>query len=221
MKLSWSIPLLFGLACLLGGCGTKSYTLQYAPKIGEAYNYKMSLSGQRDADVTMSMKPIRVEGNNVVVESRVVDMTIGGQPMPPATADLLKNLVITTTYDRQEHIISNDVSGVPSQVAAAFKSQGAGTNAAYPDKPVKVGDSWTGTVDMLGKSVEMTYKLDGVENVGGKEAAIVEGTVSSNAPFQLKAPMKMQIELATGMPISATMEAEAAGQSVKTTFTRL
>jgi len=147
------------------------------------------------------------------------DMKFNGQPLPPQATDVFKNMVMTVTFDRAGHAVQTEVTGVPPTLAEQMKKQGANNSVSYPDKPVKVGDTWSGETDMQGKKVKMTYKLARVETVSGKEAAILEASPEGST-LKLNGPMSISVELATGLPITTKFEVEVNGQKSSVEMTR-
>ncbi|HVT13401.1 MAG TPA: DUF6263 family protein [Fimbriimonadaceae bacterium] len=196
---------------ILAGCGPKTYDLKFNPKEGEVYNYATKVSGAANLEVDLAMKVAKVSGDQVVIETHYVDMKMNGQPIPGV--DALKKVVMTNTQNRQGHVMSTDVSGAPEMLASQMKAQNSGTGVAYPDHPVKIGETWASESNVQGQKMTVTYKLVKVDSVNGKEEAFLEATPTGG---QVKAstPMTLTVDLATGMPLETKFDGEVAGKKV-------
>lgn len=202
------------VAFALAGCGGKTYTLQLNPKEGDTYDYSTKVTGSLNMEVDLSMKVAKVTSDKVVIETRYRGITMNGQPLAGPQADVLKNVVMSVTDDRLGHPLSTDVTGAPAAMTESMKKQGGGLGAAYPDHPVKIGDTWTSEGDVQGQKLKLTYKLVKVAPVGGKDAAFLEATPDASSTMKISGPMTLTVDLATGMPISTNFSGEANGQKV-------
>lgn len=215
---SWIAVFLLFFA--LVGCGGKTYTLQLNPKEGETYDYATKVTGSLNMEVDLSMKVAKVTADKVVIETRYRGITMNGQALVGPQADVLKNVVMSITDDRQGHPLSTDVTGAPAALMEPMKKQGGGLGASYPDHPVKIGDTWASESDVQGQKLKLTYRLVKVEPVGGKDAAFLEATPDANSTMKISGPMTLTVDLATGMPLSTKFNGEANGQKVTVEMTR-
>lgn len=121
-------------------------TLKWNPKIGEPVNLQMKLSmlinGAGDVDVSFIVhnKVTKMDAETVTTESKISDfkfmfngqeMDLGGQGGPDM------NETSTMVQKRNGEIVS--ISGAEMQGGERISRMNA---FHWPDKPVKIGDSW-------------------------------------------------------------------------------
>jgi hypothetical protein len=78
----------------------------------------------------------------------------------------------------------------------------------YPEKPVKVGDTWEADSKMFDQDVKVTFKLDRFEKVGGKDAAVISASVSGNDKLKMIKPLVVFVDTANGWPMKGDGEFE-------------
>jgi hypothetical protein len=151
-----------------GGGGT--VTLRYHPPAGAVYPYAL----EQRTTVTMRSGPLRGAGKQQLnmfmrFTQTVVGPVQGGtevqvvfdstaMEMPGVTREViapemakLKGLRSRVVFDERAQIVSTDVAahpGVPPELATQM---GAGIKAmtfAFPEQPVRIGDSWTVTSEL-------------------------------------------------------------------------
>jgi len=159
-----SASLFLAFSVVLAGCAASTsapstasgssgpITIQLKPTVGETVTYLTKMTGPQSMSMTMSMKATKVDPTAIVMEARILDMTVNGAPSPGL--DTIKSMVMTLTEDRTGHVTNTDVSGVAPAVASAIKAQGGNSAATYPDHPVNVGDTWEGESGATGKKVK-------------------------------------------------------------------
>lgn len=208
------------LAVALAGCGkgggltalggAKEYQLAVDVKQGEKYPYSISMKGDaagQSLEGTLSMTVLKVEGANTTLEVKFdsIKFPEGTDPAIVAAAEqVLKQQVSKTTVDRHWNTVakSGDAAG-----------NAAVSPASLPTKKVKVGDSWEAKTDTAGKQGSGTGKFVSVENVGGKEIAVLEVTTAKEEGVEFAGPILYKVEIATGMPWElsfSTMDANKA-----------
>jgi hypothetical protein len=200
---------------VLAGCGGGSYTLKLNPKEGETYHYTMKMSGPQSVEMTMDMTARKVDAKQVVMDTKIGNLKIDGKAPPAIATAMFEKMVMTVTEDHLGHVLNTDVTGVPQAVADQMKSQGSGTQTAYPDKPVKVGDTWTGESRVQGKTMNISYKLASVSG----DKAVLEAT-SDSKEMSMKGPMSVTIDLSSGMPTDVKYTAVANGKEMQVQMTR-
>jgi hypothetical protein len=189
----------------------KAYDLSLKVKPDQAFNYTLVITpeqGSQTAEVDMTMKAEKVEGDKTTFRTKITNVRQDGKPVPQAMAMLGKMSIIQVRNKRGE-TISSAVEGSPMGNQPVNETNSVYT-ASLPEKAVNVGDTWAGK-DPTGAPA--TYKFVSVENRGGKEAAVLELTGAGNDRMKIEGPMKMVVDLTTGMTIEATMTATPAGQS--------
>lgn len=181
-----------------------SYTLKLKPVLGKTYTILTNLSGGMAMSVTMTMKAIKETGSKVVLQCRIADMSMNGKSMMSA-APMLKSMQLTMTEDSAGHLIGTEVSGVDPKMASAIKSQqGSGNFASFPTKPIKVGDPWAGEYTANGQKLKATYKLASVGTDRGiRVANLLVNIQGSTGQAKFKNPLKMAVELSTGMLVES------------------
>lgn len=201
----------------LAGCGPKTYTLKLDPKAGETFSYSTSMSGAVSMEMPMTMKVVKSDPNQVVIETRIGAVTVNGQPLPGG--EMMKNAVMTITEDHTGHVQNASVTGVPPQLQASMQNSATANQASYPDHPVKIGDTWSGETSSSGQKVAASYKLVKIDTVAGKQAAILEVT-PEGAKVASNGPMTLSIELANGMPIEMSGSFQVMGKAENMKMTR-
>jgi hypothetical protein len=190
----------------------KTYTLQFSPKLGQTYHFLTKMSGKAKLAIGMSMKATSVDDQKVVTEMRFDDISMDDKPLQGAEA--LQNLILTITEDRLGHVQDLQVAGGPPDLGQALKNQSSGASATFPDHPIKVGDTWAGDWEAQGIKGKATYKLVEVKTVNSILVGSLEISVELQDPkVKFKGPVKMDIEMDTGLPIQASLRISSAGQT--------
>jgi hypothetical protein len=200
-----------------------SYLLRIKGKPGQTFKYQMNVdqgpSGKMG--MQMSMKVAKVQAGQTTVNTTMGGMTMNGQAAPPQIAEQFKKMMIVTVMDARGRTLKTETKGVPGFTGSANQ----GNTVPYPDKPVKVGGTWSGESDVQGTKVKTNYKLVQVKSVSGKQAAVIHATPTNMPGMKLDGPIVFSVELATGFPISMSMSGTAsrgtASQKVKVTMLRM
>jgi hypothetical protein len=79
----------------------------------------------------------------------------------------------------------------------------------YPEKAIKVGDSWTTKAKMLDTEAEVTFKLERFERVGDKTAAVISASVAESQNLKLTKPLLVFVDVSNGWPIKGEAEFES------------
>jgi len=200
----------------------QTYTLKLKPVLGKTYTLLTSLSGGMAMSVTMSMKAIKETGSHVVLQCRITDMSMNGKSLM-AQAPQLKSMLLTMTEDSSGHLVGTDVSGVDPKMVNAIKTQeGSGNFASFPTKPIKIGDSWAGEYTSNGQKLKATYKFASIGTDRGlKVANLVVNIQGSAAGATFNNPLKMSVELSTGMLVESSFSLTMGKQSEHVKLTRI
>ncbi|HZH98899.1 MAG TPA: hypothetical protein VEX38_08000, partial [Fimbriimonadaceae bacterium] len=164
-----------------------------------------------DADMRMTMKVTKIEGDQITINSTVDSMTSMGQQAPP---DMLKTMGSTSVMDRTGKTVQGS-GGAGASMGAA---------AAFPTHPVKVGDTWESESEVQGKKVKAQNKFVKVETVNGKEAAHIQVTIPDQKDIKMTKPLDMWVELSNGMLLKMEMEGQsptAPDNKMQMTMTRV
>ncbi|OYT73118.1 MAG: hypothetical protein CFK49_02095 [Armatimonadetes bacterium JP3_11] len=158
----------------LSAAFSQEYTLKLNVKEGDVFKYKMTMDidfGGQNVTVTMPItnKVLKIEeSGNIVMESAAGEMLIKfgdqemPQPAPPASKITYKpNGAIEKAESAQGGLPANNF------------------NAAFPDKPVKVGDKWSHTIKGQNGAPDIvnTLELVGVEKLGEAEVLKIKVTL--------------------------------------------
>lgn len=151
------------------------------------------------ADMKQTVKVTKVEGDKITSETSFSDVKVTGTEM---FVNLLKssfeNAKSTVTMDTKGRVIEQE-----GQVDS--NAMGGGT-MFFPDKKVKVGDTWERTTPIPnGGNVKALYKFEGTEKVDGVDAAKISVTPSTEENTSTGS-FVYWIDMATGMAIKANGE---------------
>jgi hypothetical protein len=217
-------------AILLGLVGLASfsiaqpaYLLRVKAKPGQAFKYQMNIDQGPTAKIgmQMTMKAVKVEKGLTTLNTTMGSFTMNGQPAPAAIADQMKKMLIVSVMDARGRTIKTEIKGVPGAPATANQ----GNTVPYPEKPVRIGGTWSADADFQGQKLKTTYKLIAVKSVSGKQAAVIHAVPTNMPNFKPDGPIVFSVELATGLPISMSMSGTAsrgtATQKVKITMLRV
>lgn len=212
---------LIGLASL--SVAQPAYLLRIKAKPGQAFKYQMNIDQGATAKMgmQMTMKVTKVQKGETTLNTSMGKMMMNGQPAPPQIADQMGKLLIITVMDARGRTLKSETKGIQGFSGAGNQ----GNTVPYPEKPVKIGGTWTAEADMRGSKVKTTYKLVAVKPVAGKQAAVIHAVPSNMPGFKADGPIVFSVELATGFPISMSMSGTAsqgtATQKVKMTMLRV
>lgn len=124
--------------------------------------------------------------------------------------DSYKRLAVLYTVDEQGKVLSVRAEGGPPGSEQAFGSLGSGgATAAFPEGPVRVGDTYSSEQKVQGENVKTTYKVLAFERKNGIDCVKLEMTAAVRNTTQT---MHMWIELATGMLVVAEGSMPLPGQ---------
>lgn len=136
----------------------------------------------------LTMTVVSVQGNKATVKSDVGAMTMNGQPMSkPSSTEM-------TIDDR-------------GQIVGKVKGAGAGMgmenlSGTLPDKPLKVGQSFTAnrTMTQMNQNIQMkaTSTFVGIKNVGGKQLAEMALKISGTGSATMSGTGTSYYNLADG-----------------------
>ena len=186
-------------------------TLTYHPKVGS--NYKFSISstikgpnGSVSVSALSGVKVLSFTNGYYRVETKVSNVkNASNSPAAPT-----KDKVTILDYDvyGAVKVDPKTQSAGPNQVMNNFNNQALGMQ--FPRKPVKVGDTWTNSVD-LGKlfsafmkgaskavgTVKLTFKLVQITPKTATITCAIKGAVDMHILSQAKgkAPQNVQVSL--------------------------
>jgi hypothetical protein len=233
--------LLFGAAlAILAGCSAtavKESTADQLPadgidfrftaKDGDKYGYKLSVSmeskgapgpeGATDMDIKIDMAQevavTKEEDGNLTLNITNKDVEVSG----PFAAEDKKSLMAEPSK-----VTIDDKGRVISQEGSIDAGGGAGGTIYFPDKKVKVGDTWEKTTPGPGgQSIKALYKFEQVQVLDGVSVARISMTPEATAEeMKFEGRYDYWVDLKTAMVVKAdgkvTMSSQ--GQSMVTTM---
>ena len=222
---------------------SQSVLLRYKPPVGKTMTYVYSMKMTQNVPgmaqamgfsqtMPMTMRVVSRKGALTTTQTKTGKATVSvpaGSPMAAGKAQIeaaSSNKTSTTVIDELGNIKS--VTGLGSNMSSS--AQGV----AFPKKAVKVGDTWTSTVDMsktMGPAggsgkIPVVYKLVSLSGGTATLAVTMNGTTTMKMgaqPMAMKMMSKgtMAVDAATGMMKSMTMNVNtnvklgATGQTMK------
>jgi len=214
--------------------------LRFKPPVGTKVTYAMTMNMTQAVPgmpapmsfstvVPMTMRAVSRAGISTTVEIKMgqakVTMPAGSQmaSMKPMLEKTMSGIVTTTTIDEL-----GNMKGAPG--AGGGINQNSQT-ITFPKKAIKVGDSWSATLDM-GKMmpgaqagmtatgvIPITYRLQSLKKVGDKTLAVISMAMKGKSTMTMpqgKMDINMNstgqsvVNVATGMFISTSMTSDIA-----------
>ena len=233
------------LVVLLAVCWpAHAVRLRYKFTKGEVLRYKMMMAGAlRSEGAGMPAIPIEFSGDGTHTEkvlsvdasgtariatqtSMTMKMKMGeGEQTMPFPADKSTIRVTSRGKTTFERAGEGEQAGMPDLSGTGFDfSQFAAGAMEFPERDLKVGESWSGTAKVASKQagdVPMTYsgKLTGFTNYKGSNCAVVQiafevpldfTAAASKMPFSMSgkmaATMKLYFDLKRGREVYSTGE---------------
>lgn len=235
---------------LIATGSAQTVLLRFKPPVGATSHFVMSTSMTQtvpgmpapmstSTSVPMTMRVVSRSGDVTTMESKMgqAKVTIpAGSPMAsmkPMLEKTMSGVATTTTIDQ-----FGSMKGNSAAAGGASGMMGGGMNGqtiSFPKKAVKVGESWSETLDMgkamLGAAAQsgmtatgkipIVYRLVSLKKVGGKSLATIsvsmKGKSTMNMPqgkmdMNLTATGVMVVDAATGMFVSTSMTSDTAMQ---------
>lgn len=181
-------------------------------KEGDAQTYQamMSMEGKGPAqagmpgefnvkaDMKQTVKVTKVEDDKITMETSFSDVKVTGTEM---FVNLLKG-----SFENAKSNVTIDKKGrVIEQSGQMDANSMAGGTLYFPDKKVKVGDTWDRSAPMAGGApVKAVYKFEGAEKLDGMDVARI--SVTPEGDKTSKGSFTYWIDIATGMAVKANGE---------------
>jgi len=155
---------------------------------GKSQSGSMTLTATEDHSCT------KVEGTNMTWESKNIDVQATGTGPFAAQAETAKSQQKgkSETKIRDER---NGVVGDKGEESLAL---------VYPEKAVKIGDTWTGQTNLMGANVQIEFKLEKFEVVNGKTCAVIAATITGGDKLKSDGPLTLIVDTANGWPVKGT-----------------
>lgn len=206
----------------------ETVTLRLKYQVGDTYAMKMVTKQNVEAMMSMNMntgmelKIVGKNGENFLTESKVnsismdmiqggmtlmyssdmkeEDLDQGGKMMKNQMEPMLKAVISATTSPLGE---TTDIKVVPEFPGATEMANQNGV--VYPEKALKVGDSWTAEKNNQGMVISSVYTVKSIEenqvilDLSGKVGGIATGDITG----------KITVNTKTGIPKESVMNLKA------------
>lgn len=170
-----------GLCALVALCAVASaqdaLNLKFSPKVGDTMKYKLTGSletpqgpGEISGVIEDKVTKADADGYTVTSSQNSMNVTFGGSSIP------IPDSSSTSVFKLSGEVVdlqADQVTGDTWRVAEL-------DSFIYPDKPVKVGDTWTSSVTADSKKGTVAgttnYKVDSLEKIGSHDTAKIKVT---------------------------------------------
>jgi hypothetical protein len=176
-----------GAACLLAVAAyaaQDTFRFEWKPKVGDALKYKVDVKASIDMGGQMgdmifgmvqSWKVTKIADGKVTIDTSIGNMTLvmNGEDMSQMMGDQTMNM--SSVYNAQGELLS--VTGDSGMEAQHVRMENAYT-ISYPNKDVKVGDTWTRTIKGNSEGAvdaTATYKVEAIETDGTDRVLKIKG----------------------------------------------
>lgn len=231
------IILLFCIGLSLNLFSQETVTLRFKYQVGDTYAMKMVTKQNVEAMMSMNMntgmelKIVGKEGESFLTESKVnsisMDMIQGGMTlmyssdMKEEDLDQGGKMMKTQMEPMMKAVISSTISplGETTNVKVVPEFPGSADMAnqngvVYPEKALKVGDSWTAEKNNQGMVISSVYTVKSIEedqvilDLSGKVGGIATGDITG----------KITVHPKTGIPTESVMNLKALAQGQNMTL---
>jgi hypothetical protein len=184
--------------------------------------------GEMDATVRMAVSDVSGGDTTIRMTFEKLNVPMFAQ-LPPEQRQqmesMFKSIAIIYTMDERGNSKSIKSEGGMPGMERAFEGMG-GATAAFPEGPVKVGDSYTTEQTMNGEKVKSTYKIVGVETKHGVRSLKMNVSVDAGKDSQT---LVMWVDPTNGMmvavegtsPVPAGPGGQGGGGTMKMTMRRI
>jgi hypothetical protein len=176
------------------------------------YQAKMSMEGKGpaqppmpaeynvNADMKQTVKVTKVADGNITTETSFSDVKVTGTEM---LVNFMKG-----SFENTKTTVTMDSKGRVVEQEGQMDANAMGGGSMYfPDKKVKVGDTWERSTPMPGGtgSMKAVYKFEGTEKVDGVDTAKISITPST-PQNNSKGSFTYWVDIKTGMAVKASGE---------------
>lgn len=233
------------LASVMGAASAQTVTLRYQPPVGKSFSYAMSMDMRQSVpgmptpismheEVPMTMRIVSRSGPSTVVDVRLGQAHVTlpkGSPMAASKAQIeqsTSNVSSRSTVD-----VYGKFSSVKSSNPMAAQMGGGMSSGlqgvAFPSRPVRVGESWTQSMDM-GKipgvassgartsgTIPIRYTLVNLRRVGGTTLATIRTEMNGHTKISgqgqtmnmtMRSGGNAVIDVATGLARTTSMSTD-------------
>jgi hypothetical protein len=237
-------------ALLLSGVtaqGPNAVSLKFHPPIGKTYKYLMSMTMSMEqgksipamsfgTQVEMDMKVLSRTGDVTSLQTKMGKATVNTPPGSPIAASkasmekMFNGMVVKSKIDSLYHVRGvAETGGAAEAMMGGMSNLGNMSNMSFPNHPIRVGETWSGDMDLgkamggLSKSmpgakitgdIPIKFTLMGLDRRGGQPVANIRitmigdmsiGASGQSMKIHMDANGNCVLELATGMTVSTRM----------------
>lgn len=195
------------LSHLLCSAAPRLLVLSLSPK----QEFSFSLAVEREKPVAsgtilFKVKVRSARSGHYVLDDDIVGLTIEGKDRTGDMKACLEKPSVSFEWNSrgQRAGAMSPLSfrkSMPADMAGVFSEAGLYL-CEFPSTAVKAGDSWPGSTTATGGCTSGLYTLKGFRFVKGKEVADVEVTKIAMSLAEQVGPMKMTVDVVSGVPIT-------------------
>ncbi len=198
-------------------CGEKATKFILKCNVGDEHRYQLiqdsttatEFMGRKmempsKTDITLTQKVDKVEQGEIYLtltyDSFDMEMNVGGKEIPGTMGDKMVGQSITMKLRENGEIL--EPQGIQSMVALQGPSSDVSSMLfslypTFPDRALKVGESWTQTQEMakesqMGVTIETQYTFARREEKKGYKCAVIDFTLSMNIKGSGEAQMNIE-----------------------------
>ncbi|MCX7799318.1 MAG: DUF6263 family protein [Fimbriimonadales bacterium] len=195
----------FALAAILLACASSAQIT----KVGDAYQMRLKFVKGQTMTYAMESTTSAPGQQQPMVLNTTFSMKVSN--VRNGVADIKYSVGPMTMNGRQ----TGGVNTVDMRMDSRGKVLGGNPGAAQqtqmvlPDRPIRIGQTWTSTSNIASMGVPMqvtnTYKLNRIVRQGGKQLAEVSVQISAKGNISSSGNGTMLLDFADGSLVSATM----------------
>lgn len=184
--------------------GKYTFKAKYTQGATQTYGMSMKMSSSAmpqamNMGMTIVLKTVSVSGGNATMKVKAAGMTMNGKAMKTPA---------------QEQTMVVDAHG---KVLKGTSQNGV--NSTLPTKPIAVGESWTSDnnvgTGMGAQKVQAHYTLTKIDNVMGKQVAVIAVSMTGSGANSLKGTGIQKILMSDGSLYSANIDMLISNPQVK------
>lgn len=177
-----------------------TYDLVLKLEKGQSYAYTLSKVGKEKGD-TASFEMI-YEVQDVAPGATTLEMTferlvMNGEDVTAVMKQFVGDVSMQLKLNDKAETIEHEWTGGNEQFLSSVGNMG-GSLLSLPEKPVKVGDKWSGNIGSVEEGLLVEFELKGVQG----NVAQIEATTQADSRVKLAEPMQIELDTENGMVIS-------------------
>jgi hypothetical protein len=188
-------------------------SLKYAPLPGSSLPYSivmMASDGQRQTTTQINLtERLTTSGPNRFTSVVALDSLLQNGAIPPGLGNRVSKYKLTIVRDGHGTVVNSAAVGGKGLIEPhELESR---TSFTLPDKPIRVGDSWTSTSSFGGKAVKQLFRVDSVGTISGRDCVFFSETDESSDGTKLP-PKGIAVDKQTGELVRQVFDLQKPGQ---------